>query len=194
MATETMLVVAGTCRLHVGCVPASFDLGGRGCGSRRRMALRGPDELAVGALRGGLRMTWRARCGDDPHAGFAGRGREDRQRTTRRPSSTQQIQALDRTAPMLPACPSGAPTTMSATTTLFAALNIDTGTVTAHCQPRHRHQEFLPFLKPGGPRLPQSRVASGDGQLRRTSASRSATGSRPNREYRCTSPRPQRRG
>ena len=33
------------------------------------------------------------------------------------------------------------------TTTLFAALNIATGTVTARCQPRHRHQEFLAFLK-----------------------------------------------
>ena len=33
------------------------------------------------------------------------------------------------------------------TTTLFAALEIATGTVTATCQPRHRHQEFLRFLK-----------------------------------------------
>jgi len=33
------------------------------------------------------------------------------------------------------------------TTTLFAALEIATGTVTAACQPRHRHQEFLRFLK-----------------------------------------------
>jgi transposase len=33
------------------------------------------------------------------------------------------------------------------TTTLFAALNIATGTVTARCQPRHRHQEFLRFLR-----------------------------------------------
>ena len=33
------------------------------------------------------------------------------------------------------------------TTTLFAALEIATGQVTARCQPRHRHQEFLRFLK-----------------------------------------------
>ncbi len=33
------------------------------------------------------------------------------------------------------------------TTTLFAALDIATGTVTAACKPRHRHQEFLAFLK-----------------------------------------------
>ena len=33
------------------------------------------------------------------------------------------------------------------TTTLFAALDIATGKVTGLCQPRHRHQEFLRFLK-----------------------------------------------
>src|SRR3954468_1215221 len=63
-----------------------------------------------------------------------------------------QIQALDRTAPMLP-MQAGLPERRThdyvrhGTTTLFAALNIATGTVTARCQPRHRHQEFLRFLK-----------------------------------------------
>jgi transposase len=33
------------------------------------------------------------------------------------------------------------------TTTLFAALDIATGQVTGVCKPRHRHQEFLAFLK-----------------------------------------------
>src|SRR5674536_84841 len=33
------------------------------------------------------------------------------------------------------------------TTTLFAALNVATGTVTGVCKQRHRHQEFLAFLK-----------------------------------------------
>lgn len=33
------------------------------------------------------------------------------------------------------------------TTTLFAALEIATGHLTAACTPRHRHQEFLAFLK-----------------------------------------------
>ena len=33
------------------------------------------------------------------------------------------------------------------TTTLFAALEIATGKVTARCQDRHRHQEFLVFLR-----------------------------------------------
>ena len=31
--------------------------------------------------------------------------------------------------------------------TLFAALEVATGKVTAACRPRHRHQEFLRFLK-----------------------------------------------
>jgi transposase len=63
-----------------------------------------------------------------------------------------QIQALDRTAPMLPMQP-GLPERPThdylrhGTTTLFAALEIATGKVTAACQPRHRHQEFLRFLK-----------------------------------------------
>jgi transposase len=62
-----------------------------------------------------------------------------------------QIQALDRTAPILPMQP-GRPERRShdyvrhGTTTLFAALEIATGKVTAACQPRHRHQEFLRFL------------------------------------------------
>ena len=33
------------------------------------------------------------------------------------------------------------------TTTLFAALNVATGEVIGECHPRHRHQEFLKFLK-----------------------------------------------
>ena len=63
-----------------------------------------------------------------------------------------QIQALDRTAPMLPMQPF-VPEKRThdyvrhGTTTLFAALDIATGQVTGVCQPRHRHQEFLRFLK-----------------------------------------------
>ena len=33
------------------------------------------------------------------------------------------------------------------TTTLFAALNVAAGTVSGRCFPRHRHQEFLRFLR-----------------------------------------------
>ncbi len=63
-----------------------------------------------------------------------------------------QIQALDRTAPMLPLQP-GLPERRThdykrnGTSTLFAALDIATGKVTAAWKPRHRHQEFLAFLK-----------------------------------------------
>jgi transposase len=63
-----------------------------------------------------------------------------------------QIQALDRTAPILPLQPGRAERRSHdylrhGTTTLFAALDIATGQVTAACKPRHRHQEFLAFLK-----------------------------------------------
>ena len=63
-----------------------------------------------------------------------------------------QVQALDRTAPMLPMRP-GIPQRQThdyvrhGTTTLFAALEVATGRVTDACMPRHRHQEFLKFLK-----------------------------------------------
>ena len=63
-----------------------------------------------------------------------------------------QIQALDRTQPGLP-MKKGRCGTMThdykrnGTTTLFAALNVLEGTVIGHCMPRHRHQEFLKFLR-----------------------------------------------
>jgi transposase len=63
-----------------------------------------------------------------------------------------QVQALDRTAPILALRP-GIPEKRThdyrrhGTTTLFAALEVATGKVTDACYPRHRHQEFLAFLK-----------------------------------------------
>jgi transposase len=63
-----------------------------------------------------------------------------------------QIQALDRTAPMLPLRP-GLPASRThdyvrhGTTTLFAALEVATGKVVDACYDRHRHQEFLRFLR-----------------------------------------------
>ena len=41
------------------------------------------------------------------------------------------------------------------TTTLFAALNVLTGTVIGQCMPRHRHQEWLKFLKTIDREVPQ---------------------------------------
>jgi len=63
-----------------------------------------------------------------------------------------QIQALERTQPLLPMRP-GIPArqthdyTRHGTTTLFAALNMLDGTVIGDCMPRHRHQEFIRFLQ-----------------------------------------------
>jgi transposase len=63
-----------------------------------------------------------------------------------------QIQALDRTQPLLPLRP-GLPVRQThdyvrhGTTTLFAALNVLEGTVIGSCMPRHRHTEFLAFLE-----------------------------------------------
>ena len=63
-----------------------------------------------------------------------------------------QVQALDRTQPGLP-LKKGRAATMThdykrnGTTTLFAALNVLNGQVIAQCQRRHRHPEWLKFLR-----------------------------------------------
>jgi transposase len=63
-----------------------------------------------------------------------------------------QIQALDRSAPVLPMLP-GVPERQSfdyvrhGTTSLFAALEVATGQVISAVKRRHRHQEFLAFLR-----------------------------------------------
>ncbi len=63
-----------------------------------------------------------------------------------------QIQALERTQPILPlglGYVEGVTHNYirHGTTTLFAALEVASGKVLAQCKPRHRHQEFLQFLK-----------------------------------------------
>ena len=63
-----------------------------------------------------------------------------------------QIQALDRSAPILPLAP-GVPERRThdyrrhGTTSLFAALDVATGKVIGECHRRHRSQEFLQFLR-----------------------------------------------
>jgi transposase len=62
-----------------------------------------------------------------------------------------QIQALDRTQASLPMVPGRAATMThdykrNGTTTLFAALDVLTGTVIGQCLARHRHTEFIKFL------------------------------------------------
>ena len=71
-----------------------------------------------------------------------------------------QIQALDRTQPGLP-MKKGRAGTMThdykrnGTTTLFAALNMLDGEVIGTCLPRHRHREFLRFLRLIDQKTPQ---------------------------------------
>jgi transposase len=63
-----------------------------------------------------------------------------------------QIQALDRTQPGLPLKPGRCGTMThdykrNGTTSLFAAMNVLDGSIISQCHPRHRHQEWLKFLK-----------------------------------------------
>ena len=73
-----------------------------------------------------------------------------------------QIQALDRTAPILPLRP-GLPERQThdykryGTTTLFAAFNILSGKVIGTCQQRHRSREFVKFLNHLEKQLPAER-------------------------------------
>ena len=74
-----------------------------------------------------------------------------------------QVQALDRTAPVLP-LRAGIPERQThdyirhGTTNLFAALNVLDGTILARCAPRKRHTEFLAFLHQLDRTLPKRRT------------------------------------
>src|SRR5947209_9321801 len=62
-----------------------------------------------------------------------------------------QVQALERTQPVLPMAPARTERathdyTRHGTTSLFAALNVATGAVVGRCHRRHRSQEFVKFL------------------------------------------------
>src|SRR3954453_2461949 len=86
-----------------------------------------------------------------------------------------QVQALERTAPLLPVRP-GQPERQTfdyvrhGTTTLFAALEVATGRVTDACTERHRHQEFLAFLQQVAAAYPGRQAARGGRQLRHPQA------------------------
>ncbi len=63
-----------------------------------------------------------------------------------------QIQALDRTQKSLPMYPGRLKTLTHdykrhGTTTLFAAIELAAGKIIAECMPRHRHQEWIKFLR-----------------------------------------------
>jgi transposase len=74
-----------------------------------------------------------------------------------------QVQALDRTRPLLPLRP-GVPERQThdyirhGTTSLFAALEVASGKVIGKCQRRHRSQEFLKFLEEVDRQLPARAV------------------------------------
>jgi transposase len=74
-----------------------------------------------------------------------------------------QVQALDRTAPILPLRP-GLPEKRThdyvrhGTTTLFAALEVATGKVVDRCHARHTHVEFLAFLKQVAKAYPRAKL------------------------------------
>ena len=74
-----------------------------------------------------------------------------------------QIQALDRTPPGLPRT-KGRCGTMThddkrhGTTTLFAALNVAEGSILSTCLPRHRHQQWLTFLRLIDRQIPQGQA------------------------------------
>jgi transposase len=71
-----------------------------------------------------------------------------------------QVQALNRTQPILPLAP-GVPARQShdyerhGVTSLFAAMDVASGVTISSCYRRHRHQEFLRFLKDIDANLPQ---------------------------------------
>jgi transposase len=74
-----------------------------------------------------------------------------------------QIQALDRTQPGLPMKPGRCGTfthdyKRHGTTTLFAALQMVEGRIIGECYPRHRHQEFLKFLRRLDGEFPQDKT------------------------------------
>lgn len=74
-----------------------------------------------------------------------------------------QIQALDRTQPGLPMKKGRCGTmthdyTRHGTTTLFAALNVVEGSLISTCLPRHRHQEWLKFLRLIDRQIPQGKA------------------------------------
>jgi len=71
-----------------------------------------------------------------------------------------QIQALERSQPILPLGLGYAEGVTHdykrhGTTTLFAALDIDSGTIMAQCKSKHRHQEFIQFLNYIDKKIPE---------------------------------------
>ena len=109
------------------------------------------------------------------------------------------VQALDRTQASLPMV-KGRGETMThdykrhGTTTLFAALDVLTGMIISQCTPRHRHQEWLKFLKTIDRQVPKDLQIHRSCTTPPTSTTTSASGWTNTPGSTCTSPRPRRRG
>ena len=110
------------------------------------------------------------------------------------------IQALDRTQPLLPMAKGRADRTISdykrhGTTTLFAAVNTIDGTVIGNAVDRHRHEEFLKFLRTADKEVPKGFAVH---MILDNSATHKhkdvGSGSPSIRGSTCTSPRPDRSG
>ena len=112
-----------------------------------------------------------------------------------------QIQALNRTQPTLPMGLGYVEGythdyVRHGTTTLFAALDIATGRVISQCRKRHRHEEFLSFLRLIDREVPAELDIHLvlDNYTRRTSTPRSSSGWRRGHASICTSHPPTRPG
>ena len=107
-----------------------------------------------------------------------------------------QTQALERTQPLLPLGLGYVEGVTHGyirhgTTTLFAALDVATGRVLAQCKARHRHQEFLSFLKHIDANVPPIWTSTSSSTTTApTSMPRSSAGSRPGLATTSTSPPP----
>ena len=111
-----------------------------------------------------------------------------------------QVQALDRTQPGLP-MKKGRAATMThdykrnGTTTLFAALSVLDGQVIAQCQQRHRHTEWLRFLRQIDRETPKDKTLHLIAEtMPRTSIPPCSNGWPSILVSTCTSRRPRRRG
>src|ERR671912_869910 len=98
-----------------------------------------------------------------------------------------QVQALDRTQPLLPLRPGQAERrthdyTRHGTTSLFAALDVRAGTVIGRCMPRHRAAEFRRFLDAVEARVPADldiHVVTDDAGIHKTALIRGWFAARP---------------
>ena len=106
-----------------------------------------------------------------------------------------QLQALERTAPVLPMRPGSSERrtfdyVRHGTTTLFAALEVATGRVTDACTDRHRHQEFGDFLQQVARAYPRRELHVVVDNYATHTHPRSGPGSRAIPGFSCTSRRP----